>query len=60
MLFIEIVLPPGDTRHPGKIPDIVMLLLPGWSTACCGTAGFRTARVVPTESAVSVVEPFPA
>ena len=65
--LIEMVLPPGDTPHPGKILDIVMLLLSGGPGATqveyrvlLGKAGFRTAGVVPTESAVSVVEPFPA
>jgi hypothetical protein len=29
LLVIETVLPPGDTPHPGKILDIVMLVIPG-------------------------------
>jgi O-methyltransferase domain len=61
------VLPPGDTPHPGKMLDIVMLSLPGGQErtepeyrALLDKAGFRMARVVPTQSAVSVVEAFPA
>jgi hypothetical protein len=67
LLIVEMVLPAGDTPHPGKMLDIVMLALPGGQEraepeyrALLGKAGFRLARVVPTESAVSVVEAFPA
>jgi len=67
LLIIEMVLPPGDTPHPGKMLDIVMLSLPGGQErtepeyrALLDNAGFRMARVVPTQSAVSVVEAFPA
>ena len=67
LLIIEMVLPPGDTPHPGKILDIIMLALPGGQErteaeyrALLDKAGFRMTRVVPTESAVSVVEGFPA
>ena len=49
--------------HPGKIIDIVMLVMPGGqerTTAEYATllekAGFKLTRVVPTNSAVSVVE----
>ena len=66
LLIIEMVLPPGDTPHPGKLLDIVMLSLPGGQErtepeyrALLDRAGFRMARVVPTESAVSIVEAFP-
>ena len=67
LLIIEMVLPPGDTPHPGKMLDIIMLSLPGGQErtepeyrALLDKAGFRMARVVPTESAVSVVEALPA
>jgi hypothetical protein len=67
LLIIEMVLPPGDTPHPGKMLDIVMLSLPGGQErtepeyrSLLDKAGFRMARVVPTQSAVSVVEAFPA
>ena len=57
------VLPAGDTPHPGKVLDMVMLVFPGGQerteaeyAALLGKAGFRLNRVVPTASAVSVVE----
>ena len=63
LLIVEMVLPPGDTPHPGKILDIVMLVMPGGQerteaeyALLLGKAGFRVTRVVPTESAASVVE----
>lgn len=63
LLIVEMVLPPGDTPHPGKMLDIVMLVAPGGQertedeyALLLGKAGFRVVRVVPTESAVSVVE----
>src|SRR5579863_9670645 len=68
LLIIETVLAPGDTPHPGKILDIIMLALftgaqertePEYR-GLLDKAGFRLARVVPTESAVSIVEAFPA
>jgi hypothetical protein len=67
LLIIEMVLTTGDTPHPGKMLDIIMLSLPGGQErsepeyrALLDRAGFRLARVVPTESAVSIVEAFPA
>lgn len=63
LLIVEMVLPAGDTPHPGKMLDMVMLVLPGGQerteseySNLFGKAGFRLVRVVPTESAVSVVE----
>jgi hypothetical protein len=67
LLIIEMVLPAGDTPHPGKILDIVMLVFPGGQerteseyASLLGKAGFRLNRVVPTASAVSIVEAVPA
>ena len=67
LLIVEMVLPAGDAPHPGKIFDMVMLVLPGGQerteaeyAALLSKAGFRLSRVVPTESAVSVVEAVPA
>ena len=67
LLIVEMVLPAGDTPHPGKILDIVMLVMPGGQerteaeyAALLAKAGFRLQRVVPTASAASVVEAFPA
>jgi hypothetical protein len=66
LLIIEMVLPPGDEPHPGKILDIVMLVLPGGQertaeeyAALLAKAGFRLERLIPTASAVSVVEAVP-
>jgi O-methyltransferase domain/Dimerisation domain len=67
LLIVEMVLPPGDTPHPGKLLDITMLTMPGGEerteaeyAALLAKAGFRVQRVVPTESAVGVVEAVPA
>jgi hypothetical protein len=63
LLIIEMVLPPGDTMHPGKILDMLMLVGPGGQErseqeyrTLLDKAGFGLTRVVPTESAASVVE----
>jgi hypothetical protein len=63
VLLIEMVLPPGNEPHPGKMLDIMMLVGPGGQErteqeyrALLDQAKFRLHRVVPTESAVSVVE----
>jgi len=63
LLIIEMVLPAGDTAHPGKLLDIAMLVMPGGQErtqeeydTLLSKAGFRLTRIVPTESAVSVVE----
>lgn len=66
LLIIEMVLPPGDTPHLGKILDVIMLAVPGGQErteaeyrALLAKGGFRLRHVVPTESAVSVVEAVP-
>ena len=67
VLITEMVLPPADTPHPGKMLDVMMLVGPGGQErtaqeydALLGKAGFRLNRIVPTASAVSVVEAFVA
>ncbi len=67
LLIVEMVLPADDTPHPGKLLDMVMMVLPGGQERTAAEyapllakAGFRQSRVVPTESAVSVVEALPA
>jgi hypothetical protein len=67
LLLVEMVLPPGDTPHPGKMLDIMMLVGPEGQErtpeeyrALLDKAGFRMTRIVPTASAVSVVEAVPA
>jgi hypothetical protein len=66
LLIIEMVLAEGDTPHPGKILDVIMLTIPGGQERTepeyrelLDKAGFRLTRVVPTQSAVSVVEAVP-
>jgi hypothetical protein len=63
LLIVEMVLPSGDVPHPGKMLDMAMLAQVGGkerSEAEYGLllakAGFRFTRVIPTSSAVSIVE----
>ena len=66
LLIVEMVLPPGDAPHPGKILDMMMLVGPGGQertepeyAELLAKAKFRLQRVVPTPSPVSVVEAVP-
>ena len=66
LLLVEMVLPGGDAPHPGKILDMVMLVLAGGQerteaeyAALLARASFRFTRVVPTKSAASIVEAVP-
>lgn len=66
LLIVEMVLPPGDAPHPGKVLDIGMLVLAGGQERTeaeyrplLQKAGFQLKRVVPTASAVSIVEAVP-
>ena len=63
LLIVEMVLPEGDAPHMGKMLDMMMLLVPGGEertpseyAELLEPNGFRVTRVVPTNSAVSVVE----
>lgn len=63
LLIVEMVLPESDEPHMGKMLDMMMLLVPGGEErtpseyqALLEPNGFRMTRVVPTASAVSVVE----
>ncbi|TNC19673.1 methyltransferase [Georgenia sp. 311] len=66
LLVIEGVVPPGNTPHFAKALDLDMLVFVGgrerteeqWRALLADT-GFRTTRVVPTVSAVSLVEAVP-
>jgi O-methyltransferase domain/Dimerisation domain len=67
LLIIEMVLPPGNAPHPGKMLDLAMLVMPGGEERTAdgyamllARAGFEMTRVVPTRSAVSVVEAVPS
>lgn len=66
LLIVEMVLPEGDAPHMGKMLDMMMMLVPGGEertpseyAALLEPNGFRVSRVVPTASAVSVVEAVP-
>ena len=63
LLIVEMVLPESDEPHMGKMLDMMMLLVPGGEertpseyAKLLEPNGFRMTRVVPTASAVSVVE----
>jgi O-methyltransferase domain/Dimerisation domain len=63
LLLVEMVLPLGDTPHPGKMLDMTMLIGLGGQErteaeygALLNKAGFQLIRVVPTKSAASIVE----
>jgi hypothetical protein len=63
LLIVEMVLPPGDTPHPGKMFDMAMLVQMGGQERTGAEyvhlpskAGFRLAQVMPTNSAASIVE----
>jgi len=63
LLIVEMVLPEGDTPHPGKTLDILMLVASGGQErteaeyrTLLSKASFRLTRAVPTNSPVSVVE----
>jgi hypothetical protein len=63
LLIVEMILPPGDTPHPGKMLDLSMLVGAGGQerteeeySALLAQAGFRGTRTVPTDSSVAVLE----
>jgi hypothetical protein len=67
LLIVEIVLTAGDAPHPGKMFDMVMLLYTGGEErseaeygALLDKAGFRLGRVIPTNSAASIMEAIAA
>jgi hypothetical protein len=67
LLLVEMVIPAGDAPHPGKLLDMVMLVVAGGQerteaeyATLLNRAGFHLSRVMPTESPVSVMEAIPA
>ena len=63
LLIVEMVLAPGDAPHPGKLLDLAMLVMPGGQertegeyAALLRKAGLNLTRVIPTASAVCVLE----
>jgi hypothetical protein len=66
LLIVEAVLPPGDTPHPGKMMDLLMLTVTGGMertadefSALLAAADFKLTRVVPISTHQSVVEALP-
>jgi O-methyltransferase domain/Dimerisation domain len=63
LLIIEMVLPTDNSPHPGKMLDIMMLVGPGGQERTepqyadlLAKAGFKLTKIIPTQSAVSIVE----
>ena len=63
VILLEAVVPPGNQPDFGKLIDIEMLLMPGGRertrdefASLFQHAGFELARIVPTESPLSVIE----
>ncbi len=63
LLLVELVIPPGDVPHPGKILDLEMLIIASGKerteaeyAKLVADAGFRLTRIVPTQSPASVIE----
>jgi len=66
LLLVEMVIPPGDEMHPAKLLDVTMMMATGGRERTADEyrdlyrkAGFELVRIVPTASAVSVVEGRP-
>ena len=66
LLIVEAVLPPGDTPHPGKLIDLLMLTVTGGLERSADeyghllrATGFKLTRVLPTATPQSVVEAVP-
>ena len=63
VILLEAVIPPGNQPDFGKLIDLEMLLMPGGRertaeefASLFESAGFELARIVPTESPLSVIE----
>lgn len=63
LLVVELVIPPGDVPHPGKLLDLEMLVVASGKerteaeyAALFAAHGFQLTRVVPTQGPASVVE----
>lgn len=63
LLLLEMVLPPGDQPHMAKLLDVEMLLFPGGHERTpeqyrqlFASSGLRLTRIIPTKSAMSIVE----
>jgi hypothetical protein len=63
VVLLEAVIPPGNQPDFGKLIDLEMLLMPGGRERTAdefeslfSRAGFKLARIVPTESPLNVIE----
>jgi hypothetical protein len=63
LLLVEMVVPPGNEPHFGKIQDLEMMLSPGGLERTAeefrelfAAAGFELTRIIPTASPMSVIE----
>jgi ubiquinone/menaquinone biosynthesis C-methylase UbiE len=66
LLLVDFVIPPGNDPHPGKLPDINMLVSLGGRERTeaefrdvLAQAGFRLTQVIPTSAGKSVIEAVP-
>jgi len=66
LLVVEMVIPPGNSPHWGKLLDLNMMMLPGGKERTeveyrdlFQRAGFRLTRVVPTRMELCIVEGVP-
>jgi SAM-dependent methyltransferase len=66
LLIVEFVLPPGDTPHPAKLMDLLMLTVTGGVertaeefAALLAQADFKVAKFIPTSNQQHVVEALP-
>ncbi|MGI6454981.1 MAG: methyltransferase [bacterium] len=67
LLIIDVVLPQGNTPHPGKYVDIEMLVMTEGGRERTETefydlleqTGFRLNRVIPTDTYISLIEGVP-
>jgi hypothetical protein len=66
LLIVDAVLPPGDSPHPGKLMDLLMLTVTGGVERTAEefarllqTGGFEMRRVIPIGAGQSVVEATP-
>jgi hypothetical protein len=63
LLLVEMIIPPGNEPSFGKLLDLTMLVLPGGKERTeeeyrrlFADCGFELARIVPTDSEISVIE----
>jgi hypothetical protein len=66
VLIVEAVLPPGDTSHPGKLMDLLMLTVTGGMertadefAALLTRAEFKMTRIIPISDQQNLVEALP-